>query len=274
MQILQHGESFEKHDDVLYIIDVDKYNEMSPDIDDDEEHVCAHCNKPNKRKGKVLIECDYCLRPYHLACIKNQPADGAEWMCPMCEAQEPLPSDPPTRHIDVFLRTPGIIGVGHVVRLFLDGNKQKRVVVQKYMPRQNGPQDSIACEIHATEETEEFDAHQLICHVTVAGNRDDYETATTDAFICQSKFNAKLGVYEPLDPKSKVLPICTVLLLYIWSCALVFACSHSCTSARFHSSLLAKFFVSVPRMSFRTSSKCSAWSERYFIRVQQYRSEF
>lgn len=207
VQIREGDETFRTGDDVFYIIDGPQYYTTIPDSEDDEDvFICGECRK-GERKGMPFLECDYCLRPYHEGCLKTKPVEGNPWQCPMCELGKPPPDSPPRCNLHMFLRTEGVIGVGRILRLSRSGKEEARVEVQDYQrPEQEGSQRSIARRLHFTSERKEFPAEHLITHVTVANDRDELEAADTeDVFLCETRYNSDLGVYERLHPHSEVL---------------------------------------------------------------------
>ena len=134
MQIREGDEVFKLGDDVFYIIDGPQYYEMMPD--DEEDEVCEECGKGGTKR-KVLVECDYCLRPYHEGCLETKPEEGVSWKCPMCEAGKPPPDSPPGNNIQMLLRTKGIVGVGRIVRLSRVGNGEAQVECRITSPQSN-----------------------------------------------------------------------------------------------------------------------------------------
>jgi hypothetical protein len=215
LQIREGDDIFRVGDDVFYIMDGPEYYRMGESFVED-EYICGECSR-GERRGMDFIECDYCLRAYHNGCLKSMPVEGDSWKCPMCEMGEALPDSPPRCNLHLFLRTEGIIGVGRIVRLWRCDKQEVNVDVQDYQrPEQEGSHLSIARRLHFTSTIREFAAGHLIGHVTVANDRDDFEAADTeDVFLCETRYNDKLGVYERLEPPSEVLPSCGTLTVVL-----------------------------------------------------------
>ena len=79
------------HNDQTYNIGDSAYVILQPDADQDASEdfeVCEICERTQKRKGRreiPLLECEQCLRGYHLDCldpplpaVPKVPTDGAE----------------------------------------------------------------------------------------------------------------------------------------------------------------------------------------------------
>ena len=85
------GEVF-RRGDCAYVI-----SDKTLDLDDDAEEICAACGTthgPSETREEddadVMLECDGCLRGWHLGCLTPPLAEvpEAEWVCPMCLASE------------------------------------------------------------------------------------------------------------------------------------------------------------------------------------------
>ena len=89
------GEMF-RRGDCAYVI-----SDKTRDLDEDAEEICAACGTThgpggaprdgdNDAEADVMLECDGCLRGWHLGCLTPPLAEvpEAEWVCPMCLAAE------------------------------------------------------------------------------------------------------------------------------------------------------------------------------------------
>jgi hypothetical protein len=92
------GEVF-RRGDCAYVI-----SDKTIDLDDDAEEICAACGTTHgpsgvtqsrnegegEGEGDVMLECDGCLRGWHLGCLTPPLLEvpDAEWVCPMCLASE------------------------------------------------------------------------------------------------------------------------------------------------------------------------------------------
>ena len=64
------------------------------DLTEDVDHICEHCKKPGVEEGAdgkeietEMLECDYCVRSWHLRCLKlDHVPEETFWSCPMCIA--------------------------------------------------------------------------------------------------------------------------------------------------------------------------------------------
>ena len=94
-QVKVCGEVF-RRGDCAYVI-----SDKARDLDEDAEEICAACGTTHgvgvsTREGDddaeadVMLECDGCLRGWHLGCLTPPLAEvpEAEWMCPLCLASE------------------------------------------------------------------------------------------------------------------------------------------------------------------------------------------
>ena len=95
-QVKVCGEVF-RRGDCAYVI-----SNEARDLDEDAEEICAACGTTHgvgvsTREGDetsaeadVMLECDGCLRGWHLGCLTPPLAEvpEAEWVCPMCLAAE------------------------------------------------------------------------------------------------------------------------------------------------------------------------------------------
>ena len=94
-QVKVCGEVF-RRGDCAYVI-----SDKARDLDEDAEEICAACGTTHgvgvsTREGDddaeadVMLECDGCLRGWHLGCLTQPLAEvpEAEWMCPLCLASE------------------------------------------------------------------------------------------------------------------------------------------------------------------------------------------
>lgn len=78
------GEVF-RRGDCAYVI-----SDRSRDLDEDVDFPCSACGSLGDPDKDVMVECDGCLRGWHLACL-NPPlveVPDTEWLCPMCLASE------------------------------------------------------------------------------------------------------------------------------------------------------------------------------------------
>ena len=81
-QVKVDGEVF-KRGDCAYVI-----SDKTEDFDDDSDETCAACAKTGDPETDVMLECDGCLRGWHLGCLNPPLKDvpESEWTCPMCLA--------------------------------------------------------------------------------------------------------------------------------------------------------------------------------------------
>ena len=64
------------------------------DLTEDVDHICELCKKTGVEEGAdgkevetEMLECDYCVRSWHLRCLKlDHVPDETFWSCPMCVA--------------------------------------------------------------------------------------------------------------------------------------------------------------------------------------------
>jgi len=85
-----------KLQDELYKIGDDVYvcTPDTVDLTEDVDHLCEICHKPStdtddnaKEDDDELLECDYCVRSWHLRCLKLEHVpEETFWSCPMCVA--------------------------------------------------------------------------------------------------------------------------------------------------------------------------------------------
>lgn len=105
--------------DVYFIFDNCAYDRLTEENENKDQYdsVCEVCGEDSISATHAMVECDYCIRNFHIKCLKTAPDSFGNWMCPVCTG-EAEPSQSACSLPEIFCRTEGIVKVGRIKRLW------------------------------------------------------------------------------------------------------------------------------------------------------------
>ncbi|CAL8469764.1 g9306 [Coccomyxa elongata] len=210
--------------DCAYIVTDENFEDDSAEA----EEVCEVCNRADKKRGRrfvELLECDRCLRGYHLDCL-DPPLDAVpegEWRCPICEAGEPVvattgrdgtadATGPPCRgaqpqplqgrKTDRQKFLSGGIDLGRIEALWRQGEDTMFRVRWYCRPEDTelGRQEHhTAREVFLTEVTDVAEVEALLRPAIVCSPSQLLDHPGDDVFVCDHMYHQGCAVFHALD---------------------------------------------------------------------------
>jgi hypothetical protein len=126
-QVLVDGVIFRVGDAAYVVLDPTKYTAFCefPDEENGEVtpgacHACGH----EEQADSTLIECDYCMREYHLACVASDVDDGDFWKCSHCISGRRRWRQYQQTKAQAFVQLPDTVGLARIKAIWQEGSSK------------------------------------------------------------------------------------------------------------------------------------------------------
>ncbi|KAK9830101.1 hypothetical protein WJX72_009780 [[Myrmecia] bisecta] len=196
-------------DDTEFCVGDSAYVVMDPeafadcDVDDDELETCYGCEEVAV-EDDVLVECDKCLRGFHLGCARPALEDvpKGSWICQCCVAGEPLPAPKQTAKIAREQFGAGQLALVQILSFWKDGDDETVYFEGRWYTR---PEETVTGrqkhhgprEVFLTQQVDENEAACLfrVCKVYLpaefaAAPDGKYGGAlSNDVYICEYEYD-------------------------------------------------------------------------------------